>query len=150
MTYEEILRKSEFSKAELLSIKEEVLNDENRTDTWDMLYYIDGLLQTMDEEDELEKEKILNSEMYKRLEKELHSANTSLDFLMAKIRNMDVQRIGKKDIMAIYGKEEAWALNLLKFMQQRKLAYQINREYYTTKEDLEAFYKEYKGEKVYV
>lgn len=58
--------------------------------------------------------------------------------------------LGKRDIMEMFSAKDKWALNLLKFMYGRKLATKINREYYTTYDDLQKFYEEYKGHNIFL
>lgn len=78
----------------------------------------------------------------------LEALNSTIDVLLMKIKNADIEMLGKKDIMQIFDKESDFALRFLRLAKQLKLGTQIGKEYYISREDLKKMLKDYKGLKL--
>lgn len=57
---------------------------------------------------------------------------------------------GKTDVMGLFSCESAKALKILKYLFQIGKATKIGKEYYTLKENIEAFMNTYSGKEVFI
>lgn len=124
--------------------KDKALSDEYYETS---LYLESRLMYILHMKQEKESEESENKAFYESKIEELKTEN---DILFKRIVNEDEKALSKKDIMARFGKESAWALNLLKLLYQQNLGRKIGKEYFTTKEELNEFMKLSKGKDFFI
>lgn len=67
-----------------------------------------------------------------------------------RIYKEDIIIYGKTDVMNLFSCESAKALKILKYLFQIGKATKIGKEYYTMKENIEAFMHTYAGKEVFI
>ena len=152
MTIEE-LELRPVSERELRELYEKYSNlfqaekdSEKRTELYDMCLYLSARLGAIRDLVREKERDYVKREEYEKIKKELQELEITNDVLLRKASIETKAYLGKTDIMQIFSKESDWALGILGFMHQENYAVKINREYYTTEQQLEEFLSIYQGQ----
>lgn len=121
-------------------------DSQERDEAYDLVLYLEARLQ----------DALLMSE-------ESHIQDVRLEELLARVESLEEEnrvlsqknisgkdQLSKNDIMSKFNKGSDWALRLLKMMYQEDLAVKINKEYYTTQEELDKYLTYYKGKNLFL
>lgn len=121
-------------------------DSQERDEAYDLVLYLEARLQ----------DALLMSE-------ESHIQDVRLEELLARVESLEEEnrvlsqrnisgkdQLSKNDIMNKFNKGSDWALRLLKMMYQEDLAVKINKEYYTTQEELDKYLTYYKGKNLFL
>lgn len=121
-------------------------DSQERDEAYDLVLYLEARLQ----------DALLMSE-------ESHIQDVRLEELLARVESLEEEnrvlsqknisgkdQLSKNDIMSKFNKGSDWALRLLKMMYQEDLAVKINKEYYTTQEELDRYLTYYKGKNLFL
>lgn len=127
------------------NLYQEETDSEKRTELYDLCLYLSSRLENVTGMREDMEEQYVSREAYEELQRQLKNLQIANDVILEKVELSQVKQLAKKDLMQIFDKEEDWVLNLLRYMCQQKYAVKINREYYTSKEQLEVFLDTYRG-----